>query len=71
MAALVREGARLLPSQIGRSQDEDDGEFLDVVVGRFLPGACVRPPVADSGGRGGGVKGLRREPKASIGFSGG
>lgn len=33
IAALTREGTRLLLNQLGGSQDEEDGEFLDVVVG--------------------------------------
>lgn len=39
IAALTREGTRLLLSQIGRSEEEEDGEFLEVVVGR-LPAWC-------------------------------
>lgn len=31
IAALQREGTRLLLSQTGRGHDEEDGEFLDVV----------------------------------------
>lgn len=39
IAALTREGTRFLLSQIGRSQEEEDGEFLEVVMGR-LPAWC-------------------------------
>lgn len=39
IAALTREGTRFLLSQIGRSQEEEDGEFLEVVMGR-LPDWC-------------------------------
>lgn len=52
MAALTRRGTRLLLSQIGGSRNEN-GEFLDVVVGRvlawcfccFLERGCLLPTV--------------------------
>ena len=70
MAALTRRGTRLLLSQIGGSRG-DNGEFLDVVVGRFLLLLGRRLSAADNGGRVGGVKGFRREQKASVGCWGG
>lgn len=38
IAVLVREATHILLNQLGESQDEEAGEFLNVVVEGFLPG---------------------------------
>lgn len=71
ISALTREGTRFLLSQIGRGQDEEDGEFLLVVVGR-VPAWCFcffsevegKASVADCGGRVG-----KRFKERNEGFS--
>lgn len=41
IAALTRIATHLILDQLGEGQDEEDGEFLNVVVEGFLPGVSA------------------------------